>query len=255
MTSGLMPGTSNTLTWYGQSNGGAGSALIDAVVNPVFSTTSYDASTLSFDFTVTDTTATSISFDLVFGSDEYPEWVDAFVDSAVVYVNGVNYAYFNHNPANPLSVISPNLAAGYFIDNGGGALPIEYDGVSNKLTFVAPILQGQMNTITIGISDTGDHILDSGVILSSLTAGDLPGSGVVITHSGSETEGDDTCVGNSQSEVFDLLGGAGGGCGADADRTCVGCGRDRRRGDVYLAALDQWRRVGHAGRNHRHRYR
>jgi hypothetical protein len=223
MTSGMMPGTSNTSSSFGKSNGKPGSSLIDAVINPVFYTASYDASTLSFEFTVTDPTATSISFDLVFGSDEYPEWVDAFVDSAVVYVNGVNYAYFNHDPAHPLSVISQNLAAGYFINNNStGALPIEYDGVSNKLTFVAPIVQGQVNTITIGISDTGDHILDSGVILSSLTAGDLPGSGVVITQPGEETESEDFCVGSGLSEVFNLKGGDDTAYGAGGDDIMAG---------------------------------
>jgi len=217
MTSGLMPGTSNTSTSYGVSNGAGGSPLIDAVINPVFSTVSYDASTLAFQFEVTDPTATSISFDLVFGSDEFPEWVDQFVDSAVVYVNGVNHAYFDHDPAHPLSVISQNIAAGYFNNNASGALPIEYDGVSNKLTFVAPIVPGQVNDIAIAISDTGDHILDSGVILSSLTAGDLPGSGVVVKQPGSETEGDDLCVGSSLSEVFDLKGGNDTAYGAGGD--------------------------------------
>ena len=66
-------------------------ADIDAVVNAVFQTQSYDATTLSFDFTVSDPAATSISFDLVFGSDEYPEWVDQFVDCAIVLVNGHSY--------------------------------------------------------------------------------------------------------------------------------------------------------------------
>lgn len=217
MTSGKMPGTTNTSTSYGVSNGQAGSALIDAVINPVFKTVSYDASTLSFQFDVTDPAATSISFDLVFGSDEFPEWVDQYVDSAVVYVNGVNYAYFNHDTGAPLSVISQNIAAGYFNNNGTGALPIEYDGVSNRLTIVAPIVQGQVNEVTIAISDTGDHILDSGMILSSLAAGTLPGSGVVIQQPGSETSGDDYCVGSSLSEVFDLMEGDDTAYGAGGD--------------------------------------
>ena len=70
-----------------------------------------------------------------------------------------------HDPNHPLSVISPNLAAGYFVDNASGALPTEYDGVSAKLKFVAPIQPGA-NTITIGIADTGDAILDSGMFVS-----------------------------------------------------------------------------------------
>ncbi len=53
----------------------------------------------------------------MFGSDEFPEWVDQFVDCAIFMVNGVNYALFNHDPTHPLSVVSSNLAAGYFQDN------------------------------------------------------------------------------------------------------------------------------------------
>ena len=76
LTSGTTPGTVNTAPWFGQDNGANGDADIDAVVNTVFQTVSYDATVLSFDFTVTDPAATSVSFDLVFGSDEFPEWVD-----------------------------------------------------------------------------------------------------------------------------------------------------------------------------------
>src|SRR5512139_217890 len=141
LTSGTAPGTSNTIGWFGQDNSGIsgfanGDPSIDAVVNTVFQTQSYDATTLSFDFVVADPAATSISFDLVFGSDEFPEWVDQFVDCAVVMVNGVNYALFNHDPSHPLSVVSANLAAGYFQDNAGNTFQIQYDGVSNLLKIV-----------------------------------------------------------------------------------------------------------------------
>ncbi|WP_216671228.1 choice-of-anchor L domain-containing protein [Mangrovicoccus sp. HB161399] len=247
LTSGRMPGTANTSTSFGADNGQPGSPLIDAVINPVFKTVSYDASTLSFRFEVTDPAATSISFDLIFGSDEFPEWVDQYVDSAVVYVNGVNYAYFSHHPAHPLSVISQNLAAGYYRNNNGtGLLPIEYDGVSNKLTIVAPILPGQVNEIAIGISDTGDHILDSGIILSGLAAGTLPGSGVVIKQPGTETEGDDLCVGTALSEVFDLKGGDDTAYGAGGDDIMSGgAGKDSLDGGSGNDALsggadDDW---------------
>ena len=186
LTSGTTPGLTNTVGWFGTDNSGTsgfanGDADINTVVNTVFQTQSYDATTLSFDFTVTDPIATSVSFDLVFGSDEFPEWVDQFVDSAIVMVNGVNYALFNHDPLHPLSVVSSNLAAGYFQDNAGNALPIEYDGVSHVLKIVAPIISGgATNHIKIGIADTGDHIYDSGIFLSNFSAGNIPGSGVVI---------------------------------------------------------------------------
>ena len=246
LTSGTTPGTSNTSSGFGSDNSGTsgisnGDADIDAVVNHVFQTQSYDATTLGFSFSVTDPNATSISFDLVFGSDEYPEWVDAFVDSAVVMLNGINYALFNHDPNAPLSVISTNLAAGYFQDNNGtNLLPIEYDGVSHVLKIVAPIIAGQTNTIKIGIADTGDHILDSGIFIANFSAGTTPGSGVV-DNPGGGTTGDDTCTGSSKSEYFDLQAGndiayAGGGddivvAGAGKDQLFGGSGNDELKGD------------------------
>ena len=108
LTSGTTPGTSNTVGWFGADNNGAGDADINAVVNTVFQTQSYDATTLSFDFSVADPHATSVSFDIVFGSEEYPEWVNQFVDSAVVMVNGVNYALFNHDPNHPCETTTTN---------------------------------------------------------------------------------------------------------------------------------------------------
>jgi len=252
LTSGTTPGTTNTVGWFGQDNSvftgfSNGDADINAVVNTVFQTQSYDATTLQFDFTVSDPAATSISFDVVFGSDEFPEWVDQFVDSAIVMVNGVNYALFNHDPLHPLSVISGNLAAGYFQDNAGNAFPIEYDGVSHVLKIVAPIISGSTNHIKIGISDTGDHIYDSGVFLSNFSAGNIPGSGVVSTPT-TGTAGDDTLSGSSQAEYFDLNSGndvayAGAGddivvAGSGNDSVFGGSGADQLKGDAGDDSLD-----------------
>ena len=253
LTSGTTAGTSNTSTWYGSDNSGGsgfanGDADIDAVVNTVFQTLSYDATTLAFAFSVNDPKATSVSFDLVFGSDEYPEWVDAFVDCGIVIVDGVNYALFNNDPLHPLSVISPNLSAGYFQDNGGNVLPIEYDGVSGRLRIVAPLKAGQTShSIKIGIADTGDHILDSGLFIANLSAGTDPGSGVV-SNPGGGTTSNDNCMGSSKDEYFDLQAGddtvyAGGGndiivAGSGSDKVFGGTGNDDLKGDSGNDLLD-----------------
>ena len=253
LTSGTTPGDSNTMTWFGADNSGTtgfdnGDADINAVVNTVFQTQSYDATTLEFDFTVTDPTATSVTFDIVFGSDEYPEWVDLFVDSAIITVNGVNYALFNHDPNAPLSVISSNLAAGYFQDNAGNVLQTEYDGVSHVLKIVAPVNSTGVNHIKIGIADTGDHILDSGIFISNMTAGNTPGSGVVVDPSTGCTDGSDNLTGSVQSEVFNLKGGddivyAAGGddivvAGLGNDKVYAGSGADVMEGDEGDDFLD-----------------
>src|SRR6187401_1888427 len=193
ITSGTMPGTYNSAGYFGMDNNMPGNPALDAVVNTVFNTVSYDATSISFTFTVSDPALTGIKFNAVFGSDEYPEWVDAFVDIGVVFVNGTNVAYFNNDPMSPLSVIGSNLASNYFIDNTGNLdtpsfggvavpgipskLPIEYDGVSNVLSVLAPVHQG-LNTIEIAIADTGDHVYDSGLFISNLTATNVPVSGV-----------------------------------------------------------------------------
>ena len=251
LTTGTTPGTSNTLGWFGQDNSiypdtyFNGDAAIDAVVNTVFQTQSFDATTLQFDFSVSDPAATSVSFDIVFGSDEYPEWVDQFVDCAVVMVNGVNYALFNHDPLHPLSVVSSNLAAGYFQDNNTdpATLPIEYDGVSHVLKIVAPINAGGVtNHIKIGIADTGDHIYDSGIFIANFSAGTIPGSGVVIALPGGGSNNNDSVTGSSADEYFNLLDGndtvyAGGGddivvAGNGNDTVYGGSGNDEMKGDA-----------------------
>ena len=252
MTSGTTPGTINTVGWFGTDNSGLtgynnGNTAIDTVVNTVFQTSSYDSSTLSFSFTATDQTSQSISFDIVFGSEEYPEWVDQFVDCAVVIVNGVNYAYFNHDPNSPLSVIGSNLANGYFQDNSGNLLPIEYDGVSHVLKIIAPINAG-INTIEIGIADTGDHVYDSGIFISNLAAGNLPGNGIVITPDVPCTDTADTVVGTIKDELINLMAGddiayAGGGddiviAGAGDDTVYGGSGNDVIEGDAGNDYLD-----------------
>ena len=248
LTSGKAPGLTNTVGWYGQDNSPVsgyfnGDADVDAAVNRVFQTKSYDATSLAFDFRVTDPNASSISFDLVFGSDEYPEWVNAFVDGAVVIINGVNYALFDQNPDRPLSVIAPNLAAGYFQNNAGSVLPVEYDGVSRSLRIVAPILTGgALNTIKIAIADTGDHIYDSGLFISGMRAGTSPGQGLVVRPPTVCTDGSDYVTGGSTGESLDLLAGddhcyAAGG----SDIVDGGFGNDfidSGSGDDYLKGGD-----------------
>ena len=249
ITSGTTPGTSNTVGYFGQDNGMAGSPALDAIVRTVYPTTpglpgpvSYDATSITFNFNVSDPTTTGISLNAVFGSDEFPEWVDLYVDIGAVLVNGVNVAYFNNDPMAPLSVIGGNLASNYFIDNTANLdpatstaipgvaskLPIEYDGISHPLAIYAPVHQG-LNTIEIAIADTGDHIYDSGLFISNLKATSAPTSGVVLDVP--ETEGDDSTTGTAAAESFDAKGGndsidGGGGndiiLGGAGDDTAMG---------------------------------
>lgn len=189
-----------------------------------------DVTTLQFQVQVTDPAATGLRFDVVFGSDEYPEFQESpFVDVAGVYVNGVNYALFNGSAAQPLSVVKANIDAGNFRDNDpwdGAAsenLPIEYDGVTIRLQVTAPLHQGT-NTVKIAIGDTGDSILDSGIFVSGLRAVNYAGYGLAqqVAVSGgaqvTDTAANQVYQGDSQNNVVVLVSGqdvVDGGGGLD----------------------------------------
>lgn len=180
------PPLTNTSSSYGRSFNDSslyGSELdpqLQAIANAAFSGAGNirDASILTFQVQVTDPSVQSVRFDLVFGSDEYPEYADSsFVDIGAVLVNDLNYALFNGQPNQPLSVIKTNLNLGNFIDNQNGVLPIEYDGVSKPLTVIAPVQQG-LNVIKIGVADTGDQAYDSGLFVANLQGVGYTGGGL-----------------------------------------------------------------------------
>ncbi|MDP1559089.1 MAG: choice-of-anchor L domain-containing protein [Nitrosomonas sp.] len=175
-----------------------------------------DATVLQFQFFVSDPTLQNIRFDLVFGSDEYPEFSDSsFVDIGGVYVNGTNYALFNNQISQPLSILSSNLQAGNFRDNVSGTIPLEYDGISHVLSIIAPVHTGT-NTMKIAIADTGDQILDSGLFIGNVQAINFSGSGLALNTVG--TASDDSIQGKDFNEIFDLGNGndiVNGGKGDD----------------------------------------
>lgn len=180
----------NTSSGYGISNGTSGDASVLAAAQAApdaNANATYDAAVLEFDFTINDTANTAVSFDVVFGSDEYPEFASSYVDIGAVIIDGVNYALFDGKPTQPLSVLQSNVNAGYFLNNGATfdqttqqtvppPYPIEYDGISHVLKIVASSL-GATGTgangahhIKIGIADTNDGILDSTVFLANFQA-------------------------------------------------------------------------------------
>ena len=164
-----------------------------------------DATILQFSFQISDLFIHGITFDLAFGSEEYPEWSNSsYVDIAGIYLNGENIALFNNDANQPLSVISQNLEIGNFLDNTDGHLATEYDGISDELTIYAPVQPG-MNTIKIAIADTGDTALDSGLFIKNLAGTQLTGSGLSSVTSGTETN--DTITGTQSNETFELGGG------------------------------------------------
>jgi hypothetical protein len=176
--------------------GNASDPQVQAVANAAFDGAgrTEDTTILSFRFTVTDPNIRGIRFDVVYASDEYPEFVNSsYVDIGAVLVNGVNYALFNASPTQPLSIIGENLAIGNFINNQvTRQIGLEFDGISPVLSIVAPVTQG-VNTIKIAVADTGDEILDSAMFISNLRGTNFGGFGlapVLVQTSGSQPAAD-----------------------------------------------------------------
>ncbi len=185
LTSGGYPGSENTMSNFSVVHDTPGDVDLTNTAQEAFSGAgeTNDASIIEFTVNVTNPEVDALRASLVFGSEEYPEYVDSdFVDIGALYVNGVNYAGFEAT-GKPLSIIADNLESGVFIDNGepGSAdYGIEWDGFSKELVVRAPLKQG-INTIKIGVADTGDTILDSGLFVSelSLIGGGGTGDGVL----------------------------------------------------------------------------
>jgi hypothetical protein len=107
-----------------------------------------------------DPGVTTIGFDMVFGSEEFAEFVGTnFNDGFGIFVNGVNSAFHLGLPINinhpSMGVLAETELDGVII-NGGGA----------GFNFLAPVNPG-LNTLTFIIADTSDNVLDTTVYIQN----------------------------------------------------------------------------------------
>ena len=224
---GVIMGTGGISNAIGPNDSGSSSVTggnfgaTDADLNALDGLTHNDAAILEFDFIAT---GTSISFDYVFASDEYPEYTGAGNCGNVSDVFG----FFLSGPgiAGPFSNASDNIAlipgttqfvsinnlnAGcdglalpggancnycqYYINNGNGLTApfntdpnyIQYDGLTVVLTAVYENLEcGQTYHIKLAIADVSDTAFDSAVFLKegSFNVGGSIIESVAVTNPG-----------------------------------------------------------------------
>jgi len=165
--SGIALGTGNIVYTNGPnlqtaisvSNNRAG----DGDLSNLAGVTTYDAAVLEFDFVPQ---ASQITFDFVFGSDEYPEFVGQFNDVFAFIVNGTNVALIP-GTTTPVSINTVNMANNpvYYVDNTSGARFTEMDGLTTVLTAKAVVTPNATNHIKIAIADARDYAVDSNVFI------------------------------------------------------------------------------------------
>jgi hypothetical protein len=180
--SGIMLSSGSVGAAVGPNTDGGTSTICDAAGDPdlealIPGATTQDASVLEFDFVPT---ASTVTFQYVFASEEYPEYVgSAFNDVFGFFVNGVNQALIP-GKTTPVAINNVNDvgASGgenpiFFVDNtcGEQGCPrdTQADGLTQVLSFTAQVNPNQTNHIKLAIADAGDPVLDSWVFLAGGT--------------------------------------------------------------------------------------
>ncbi len=183
-----------------------GNALLDGLGQG----TTEDATVATFQIV---TQGCSLSFDYVFGSEEYHEYVDSqFNDVFGLFISGpgitgnqnlatlpnsntaVSINNVNNGETDDCNSNGPGTNSNFFVDNCNGN-NIQYDGHTSVLTANADgLTPGSVYTITLAVGDVGDGGWDSGVFIS---AGSFSSVANVAFHFEDEdgNEKDEFCIG------------------------------------------------------------
>ena len=159
-------------------SGGSDSSLANLITQNI-----NDAAVLEFDFVPSSDT---IEFNFVFGSEEYPEYVNSFNDVFGFFITGINptgstgFMYNDYNIAlvpgttnTPVSIYNVNNGSTnsgpctncqFYVNNSSGNF-VKLDGFTTVLKAVAAVYPCSSYHIKIAIGDAGDHVYDSGVFL------------------------------------------------------------------------------------------
>ncbi|MBK8927453.1 MAG: choice-of-anchor L domain-containing protein [Crocinitomicaceae bacterium] len=147
----------------------------------------YNAAILEFDFVPQ---SDSVKFRYVFGSDEYPEFVDGgFNDAFAFFITGPGFGgTYNmanipggggvvsiDNINNGTSNTGPCQNCTYYVNNGtgsnapynGSSFYIQYDGFTVVMEAKADVQCGETYHLVIAIADAGDGAYDSGIFLEA----------------------------------------------------------------------------------------
>ncbi|MFN4233437.1 MAG: choice-of-anchor L domain-containing protein [Bacteroidia bacterium] len=171
---GLNGPASNNLS---QVNGAPGYTLLQPIAN---NQQTFDRCLLEFDIVPTCDT---LQINYVFGSDEYPTYVNSIYDVFAFFVsgpnpNGGNYNNFNialvPNTTLPVNIgnvnngntnTGPCTNCAYYVNNTNGTT-IGYNGLTTPLLAKVATTPNQSYHFILVIADASDEILDSGVFLN-----------------------------------------------------------------------------------------
>lgn len=138
----------------------------DADLSTISGGTTYDAAIFEASFIPDGDTLT---MQIVFSSEEYLEYVDSGYNDAIgIWVNGEKATLTVGDGDVTIDNVNNEDNANLYIDNpaDGETVNSEMDGLTITLTIKAPVNPGDINTIKIGIADTGDDKYDSNLLIA-----------------------------------------------------------------------------------------
>ncbi|MEW6468295.1 MAG: choice-of-anchor L domain-containing protein [Bacteroidota bacterium] len=185
----------------------------DPQLNTIEPLADYDLCVLEFDIIPQCSTLT-IRF--VFGSEEYPEFVNSsfndafgfFITGPGPYPNCQNNFYNNTNVATlpnnitPVTIDNVNniVNSTYYVNNTNGTT-VQYDGFTTVLTRTVQLCPCQQYHFKIAIADAGDCIYDSGVFIDFMQC-----SSVLTATTTSVNAGCNGCVGSATATASGTIG-------------------------------------------------
>ncbi len=147
-----------------------------------------DGALLEFDFIPK---RDSIIFDFIFGSEEYPEFVNKeFNDIFAFYLykktpprsKSYNMGKLPNGKTVMINNVNHLTNSEWYVANDKPALPyydfVEYDGFTKTITAAANVEPNKLYHLKIIIADLGDCEYDSGVLLRSKSFNSIPSSAV-----------------------------------------------------------------------------
>lgn len=204
------PNNTGSKTYDAQSGG-------DAALTQLCGSNTNDASVLEFDFIPQ---SNIVEFRYVFGSEEYPEYVNQFNDVFGFFISGPDiygpypsppgfpngsrnialvpqtlppYIVSIDNINNGTSNNGPCTNCQYYVNNGTGTTPtanpyIQYDGFTTVLVASSNVVPCQTYHIKLAVADAGDHAYDTGVFLEANSFSSVGlGANVAFSHTAVDT--------------------------------------------------------------------
>lgn len=155
----------------------------DADLTTIAGAPTLDAALMEFDFSSPGDT---VELQVVFASEEYPEYSCNFTDIFGFFVSGDGYNGTHSNqsvnvalvpgttlPINPQTIRGgntggcPPLNASYYVENDTQAYPIIYDGFTTIITIKFAVTPDSTYHFKIGIADALDPTYDSAIFIGS----------------------------------------------------------------------------------------